>query len=294
MIKRVFGRFRDFLEFQLRYWKRKRSNDWRPVTVLVYPQRLLSRSALYKTCKFLGFHVTRKLGPADIVIDWTDATHRSSHPELRRFGEVINLRATDISKTTVERVHTEVFGYTTAIDPLTYRGPCLRKSDVNALHDGAIVQCPIEKLEDGFVYEKLIDNMTPAGALDMRVPIFKSILPFVYHKTRALEARFLKFHSAKLRETDEVLSSDEQAKILQFCRKIGLDYGELDVLRDNGDGRIYIVDANNTPDSIEYLTKEEREEALNRTARAFVEAFLHDSSKVLPRDVAPESSPSRG
>ena len=113
--------------------------------------------------------------------------------------------------------------------------------------------------------------MTSAGALDMRVPIFGSILPLVYHKTRSLEARFLTFHSAKLRETDDVLSKDEQAKILQFCRAIGLDYGELDVLRDNGDGRIYVVDANNTPDSIEYLTKEEREEALNRTARAFLD-----------------------
>ena len=122
-------------------------------------------------------------------------------PELARFGEVINLRATNISKTNVERIHAEIFGYTTAIDPLTYRGPCLRKSDVNALHDGAIVQCPIEKLESGFVYEKLIDNMTSAGALDMRVPIFGSILPLVYHKTRSLKARFLTFHSATLRET---------------------------------------------------------------------------------------------
>jgi len=105
-------------------------------------------------------------------------------------------------------------------------------------------------------------------------------------KTRSREARFLTFHSAKLRETDDVLSKDEQAKILQFCRAIGLDYGELDVLRDNGDGRIYVVDANNTPDSIEYLTKEEREEALNRTARAFVEAFLHDRSTAARHDQA--------
>ena len=199
MLKRIIGRFRDFLEFELRYWKRRRSNDWRPATVLVYPERLLSRSALYKICKFLGLKVTRKLGPADIVIDWTDATYRRSHPELARFGEVINLRATNISKTNVERIHAEIFGYTTAIDPLTYRGPCLRKSDVNALHDGAIVQCPIEKLESGFVYERLIDNMTSTGALDMRVPIFGSILPLVYHKTRSLEARFLTFHSARLR-----------------------------------------------------------------------------------------------
>ena len=40
---------------------------------------------------------------------------------------------------------------------------------------------------------------------------------------------------------------DELNKIHRFCAKIGMDYGEVDVLRDRDDGRIYIVDANNTP-----------------------------------------------
>ena len=121
----------------------------------------------------------------------------------------------------------------------------------------------------------------------MRVPIFGSILPLVDHKTRSLEARFLKFHSAKLRETDDVLSRGlNRPSSWNFAKEIGLDYGELDVLRDNGDGRIYVVDAMNTSYSIEYLTKEEREEALTRTARAFVDAFLHDPSTAAPRDQA--------
>ena len=32
-----------------------------------------------------------------------------------------------------------------------------------------------------------------------------------------------------------------------FCRTIGLDMGEIDVLRDNATGRIYIVDVNSMP-----------------------------------------------
>jgi hypothetical protein len=35
--------------------------------------------------------------------------------------------------------------------------------------------------------------------------------------------------------------------LLRFCAAIALDYGELDVLRDNDSGRIYVVDANRTP-----------------------------------------------
>lgn len=31
------------------------------------------------------------------------------------------------------------------------------------------------------------------------------------------------------------------------CRIMGLDYGELDVLRDTEDGKLYVADVNNTP-----------------------------------------------
>ncbi len=44
-----------------------------------------------------------------------------------------------------------------------------------------------------------------------------------------------------------MLSENELLNIYHFCEKIGMDYGELDVLRDRDDGRIYIVDANIAP-----------------------------------------------
>ena len=45
----------------------------------------------------------------------------------------------------------------------------------------------------------------------------------------------------------ELSGSSKKEKILLFCRRMGLDYGELDMLRDREDGRLYIVDVNNTP-----------------------------------------------
>lgn len=39
----------------------------------------------------------------------------------------------------------------------------------------------------------------------------------------------------------------EAELLLRLCRALGLDYGELDVLRDVEDGKLYVVDVNNTP-----------------------------------------------
>ncbi len=43
------------------------------------------------------------------------------------------------------------------------------------------------------------------------------------------------------------MSRGECERIQAFCRVIGLDLGELDVLRHATDGRIYIVDVNYMP-----------------------------------------------
>ena len=73
---------------------------------------------------------------------------------------------------------------------------------------------------------------------------------------------------------DKSVTDDELKKVCQFCERMGLDYGEVDILRDNTDGRIYIVDANNTPagppspiDDKEWRT------AIVRLAHAFDQAF---------------------
>ena len=43
-----------------------------------------------------------------------------------------------------------------------------------------------------------------------------------------------------------MFSVEEEEAILDLAARIGLDYGEIDVLRD-ADGEIYVVDVNKTP-----------------------------------------------
>jgi len=42
-------------------------------------------------------------------------------------------------------------------------------------------------------------------------------------------------------------SSEEVGTLVRFCALIGMDYGELDVVRDSHSRLIYVVDANRTP-----------------------------------------------
>ena len=130
-----------------------------------------------------------------------------------------------------------------------------------------------------FVYQKLIQNEVEDGLVeDMRVPIFRNKTPFVYLKYRSVKDRFVdRNHTNKkatIMEVAEVLSEDELNNIHRFFEKIGLDYGEVDVLRDRGDRRIYIVDANNTPSGPpSSISDDEGKVAIVRLSQAFEEAF---------------------
>ena len=280
LISRVLARTRLIATFEYRYWRRRLRGGHLPV-VSFYPHLPGDRAVAYKIGHVLGATMTNRLkAHADVIISWEDTTRRQVFPELTTLAAqrpVLNLRCVDISKQHVERVHRRVFGYGSLIDPRVGRGLCVRKSDQNAAHDGTVIQCPIASVDDRFVYQRVIDNVSADGmALDIRVPVFGSTIPFCYLKRRPLAQRFSNENSAvDLCEVGKLLRPDEVERLLKFCDAIGLDYGELDVLRDNGDGRIYVVDVNNTPDGPpNHLPDADTELALQRMIDAFTQEFL--------------------
>ncbi|WP_366657799.1 hypothetical protein [Fodinicurvata sp. EGI_FJ10296] len=166
---------------------------------------------------------------------------------------IINDTGFDCDKTNVEKCFETVAGYPLAVDPLTYDGIAASKSIRNAAHDGKTVQCPVTSVEPDQVYERLIDNVysTRAGddyVCDMRTPVIFGDVPFVYLKYRPIKSRFQNKNAyARAVSKYEVFSYEEVEIIKAFSCEIELDYGEIDVLRDRHDGRIFIIDANNTP-----------------------------------------------
>ena len=260
-------------------------NGFKPKAALFYPDKPEKWHALYTILPMLGYKITSDANAkADIVIAFEDITFRKEDPTLARLQKehrVVNIGCSDISKEKVERVFKEVFGYESNINPKTYAGRYIRKSNLNGKHDGKIYDSPTE-LEEGYIYQKVINNKDSDDfVLDLRVFIVNGAIPFVVKRYRAADNRFNNIKKAVVVETEEILNQDEVSKIFAFCKKFGMDYGELDVLRDVDDGRIYIVDANNTPSSHCQWAVVARREYYNiylkKLAKSFKSEFLEKS-----------------
>ena len=192
---------------------------------------------------------------------FSDATHVDSPGpgDLPTGVPIINERCLNISKERVERAHQRAFGYGMAVDPTSHSGPMVAKSDTNAAHDGRVIQGPIASPDPGTVYQIEIDNRvdeingkraSAPTVLDMRVTVVGGEITGAFCKYRAAAKRFLNTNDHASFHKPEVLFSDNEIRrLIAFADDIGLDLGEIDVLRDNADGRIYAIDANNTPHS---------------------------------------------
>jgi len=222
-----------------------------PTTILFYPEAPKTYHTLYKICNHLGWDITTNPEDQfDTVIFFEDTTKRTIPQKLQAIAQskqVLNLHSTDISKSHVNAVFEEVFGYAMSVDPETYEGTCVRKSDTNAVHDGTIIECPSPR-EDGYVYQKYVDTVDTNGrAYDLRLHLFNKQVPIVIKRYKDPNDLFNITIDAEFVEPHSVLSESELTHIAHFAEKLGIDYGEFDALRDSSDGKLYIVDTNNTP-----------------------------------------------
>lgn len=257
------------------------------IEVLFYPERPASMHyVVWKICAELGVCMThRPSRRTTLAVLWKDATFISPSEAagLVTSAPIINAACRDISKANVSRHFSAVFGYSADVDPLTHDGPYVEKSNRNAQHDGRIVTARAAAPRPGAVYQRLVNNVGPGGLVeDIRVPIIDGIVPFAYLKYRSMEARFDSNRNriVRLCAAEDVLSADEIRNLGRFARSIGLDYGELDVLRDRDDGRIYIVDANKTPAGPSYrLRSSELRRAVKMLALTFRDQFLGSADR---------------
>lgn len=259
------------------------------IKVLFYPEFPPLESISFKLCAINGYEMTSTPDkPFDVAFKRVDATY--SEPALlnpirakchtQGAGYVVNEESHNISKDYLNKVFERVFGYSIAVDPRTYQGMAVLKSNRNALHDGRVVGCPIrrDEIPSDVVCQKLVDNEEPGGrVVDHRVPVYGGRIPLVYLKYRPIKERFANRNAEVcIVEPDSVFSMEEQNRILAFAQEMGIDYGEFDVLRDKSDGLIYVVDANNTPwGPPNGLSRPDYCTSLLRLAEAF-ESMLQD------------------
>lgn len=252
---------------------------------MFYPNFPSKRSVIYKIFRRLNYNISNNPSKHfDIVIHWNDTTYRAPNAlisELSGRIKVINSESLDISKTTVDKNFSLVAGYSSLVQGNTYSGLMVKKSEINASHDGKIIQGPVSP-EKGFVYQKLINNQCAEDLVeDLRVPVVNESISFLYVKCKTLSTRFghfKRFHhkirKVEICEPAELLSEEEVRMLLQFCKLSGLEYGELDVLRDKDSNQIYVVDVNNTPTGPPYMEKKQVEFAMNILTESFAKEFL--------------------
>lgn len=196
---------------------------------------------------------------------------------------LLNGTCNDISKRHVGAVFAEVFGYPLETDPLTHSGPMVEKSNLNGAHDGRILNGPIPESEISFgsVYQHVIDNSTDERTVvDLRCAIVGQEIALLYAKERPLANRFSNINTRVKLVPLSRLSVEEQDLIREFASKMGLDLGELDLLRDRDSGRLYVVDVNKTvagpPNHITFF---EGIHAIRTVASSFERQFLEDEKR---------------
>lgn len=195
-----------------------------------------------------GAKIISDTSEADIVFQFDDTTVTNNVTPATKPGAVlVNFDCNDISKTLIAKVFSEASGYDLAVDPATYDGPMVEKSELNGVHDGRIIYGPMKAIE-GKTYQRLVDNEIEGGLVeDLRTCIVGGEPTIVFRKRRPLDQRFMNDNrEVILDKVNAVFSKEEQDVIRRFAAGIHLDWGGIDVLRDKTTGKIHIVDANKT------------------------------------------------
>lgn len=278
-MKGVF--LKSLIKYRLRYLFLLFKNRFKTKHICFYPEYPHKRTIIYQTCVFLGYNIKTKLkGKIDLIINWENKTFKNNYLELITVSikqAVLNINCKDISKNNVDSIFNNVFGYGLRVNPEKHKGVCVQKNNLNAKKDGVIISCPCKEINPDYVYLKLLDNTVDKKHVqDIRTPVFKNKIPFVYLRTKLIENRFNNTNKkVELAKPEDVFSKQEKEKIIIFCKKINMDFGELDIIRNKIDKKIYIIDVNNTPwGPPNQIKKEDWTRALELLSFTFKATFI--------------------
>ncbi len=216
-------------------------------TLNFWPHRPQPVAPIYQIMKRLGLRAGFDPRADQPSMAWETHTWLTPRQVARLPGNAINRLCTDISKTRVAKVWEQVAGYEFVVDPLTTIGRFVEKPEANAMAGGRIVEGPITRRRKGWTYQKLVDCRIDGQIHQMRAMVADGHLALAYEKWRPEPEWFSGTRISVPRTPDELFSRAEQEQMLRFSAAMSMDYGEIDILRDEPTGLLYIVDANRTP-----------------------------------------------
>lgn len=263
-----------------RTWRRITGHK-RP-TIAFYPDKPRPWYFVWPVIHASGAKLISDCSKADIVFQFDDSTIVDHEPPQTKPGaKLVNFGCKDISKSAVAAGFARAAGYSLSVDPRMHTGMMVEKSEMNAAHDGRVIEGPMEPLADK-TYQVLVDNEIEGGLVeDLRCCIVGGAPAVVFRKRRPIDRRFLNENTDVILDTPQhTYSAEEITVISRFAEEIGLEWGGIDVLRDNASGKIYIVDANKTDMGPPVaLNLGDKLKSTRRMAKAFVAAFAPKKNK---------------
>lgn len=181
------------------------------------------------------------------MIAWETDTWFAPRLARRLPDDAINGRCRDVSKSRVGDAWLKVAGYPLAVDPTKTSGPIVEKPEENARHGGRIVEGPLAKTRRGEVYQRLVDCRIDGQIHQLRAVVMGGAIVLLYEKWRPEPMWFSGTQLSVPRTASEIFSPAEEKLVLAMAAEMGADYAEIDVLRDEPTGLIYVVDVNRTP-----------------------------------------------
>ena len=264
-------RARKWLTAQRLRYRHNRSLAADAPVINFYPMLPGPKSQMTHVARRLGARIGNSPEGGMLRFAWDNGTWFSPRAARRLAPDAINRECLDISKTRVDRVWAEVAGYGITVDPTTTEGAIVEKPDINGLHAGRVVLGPIARPRRGYVYQKLIDNIQGDSRTQTRAVIIDGRMVLTYNKWRPIDSPFTNNRLSLPERPEDHYSADERELILHFARAMNLDYGDIDILRENGTGRLYAIDANRTPVLPKGLPPEKRDASLAPMVEAFRE-----------------------
>ena len=230
-------------------------NKFTDMKLLAYPYVVTKGAKLWHACNKLGVEITNDPNSDfKYAIYWnikSNSTPDQVISEISHRMKVINIKCGNVLKYRVDEIWNEISGYTIKINPAKFKYKYVRKSQLQYCshtgekHDGVICNFN-QKRDPRYVYQRLIDTSLPDGRYrTLRLPIFGDSIPCVIVKDS--KDRFKESHSVVdiCYDIFGWFSVEERKWIKKFRKGIGLDYGELDILRDKNTEKIYVIDVNN-------------------------------------------------
>jgi hypothetical protein len=225
------------------------------INIFFGPDKPTASNKVHQLCQDLPIRRVPSIVDAHIAWAWdispTDLRHELVGDSF------INGRMKTIKKSEVAKLNDQIgyLGDGLTINPETYRGKFIRKSEAQYKHDGIIMDGPrdLEEIhDDKYTFQKYIDCRDLQGRhIEYRFILIRrpgSAFPayLIIKRAKVLPFKYNPQDRITIMKRD-FLPHKILVSVLAAADRIGMDVGEMDLLHDDRTDQWYIVDINQCP-----------------------------------------------